>query len=327
LDAGFGIAAAVDGVLLGAFTGVAVAERVLPLGSDNATGSAGAAVAVDVAVAVDAGVPVGAAGSVDVGVPVGAAGAGAELVSGSAIAADGGLLDPIIEVAGAELVLPLGLDPTFVLMLAVVAGVAVGVAEAVDAGVPVGAAGSVDVGVPVGAAGSVDVGVAVGAAGSGKLASLGGGIAITVAALFSGTVSEVEFSVKPAGVVTNGVLLGPITRVAVADAVLLAGSDTVKANVELVPKLSSVGLNFRPVSCATVRVSPRVTGVMPSASSTVPSEGNAVTVTTKADEAKLVSVGAGIAIGVAKLFSATVSDFELAVSDMAYSTAELFATR
>jgi uncharacterized UPF0146 family protein len=70
-----------------------------------------------------------------------------------------------------------------------------------------------------------------------------------------------------------------------------------------------------------------MTGVMPSASSTVPSEGNAVTVTTKADEAKLVSVGAGIAIGVAKLFSATVSDFELAVSDMAYSTAELFATR
>jgi len=285
-------------------------------------------------VAVDAGVPVGAAGSVDVGVPVGASGAGAELVSGSAIAADGGLLDPIIEVAGAELVLPLGLDPTFVLMLAVVAGVAVGVAEAVDAGVPVGAAGSVDVGVPVGAAGSVDVGaavgaagsvdvgVAVGAAGSGKLASLGGGIAIAVAALFSGTVSEVEFSVEPAGVVTNGVLLGPIARVAVADAVLLAGSDTVKANVELVPKLSSVGLNFRPVSCATVRVSPSMTGVMPSASSTVPSEGNAVTVTTKADEAKLVSVGAGIAIAVAKLFSATVSNFELAVSDIAYSTAE-----
>src|SRR5262249_31971497 len=171
------------------------------------------------------------------------------------------------------------------------------------------------------------VGVAVGAARSGKLASVGGGIAIDVAALFSGTVSEVEFSVKPAGVVTNGVLLGPITRVAVADAVLLAGSDTVKANVELVPKLSSVGLNFRPVSCATVRVSPRATGVMPSASSTVPSEGNAVTVTTKADEAKLVSVGAGIAIGVAKLFSATVSDFELAVSDMAYSTAEWPATR
>jgi hypothetical protein len=184
-------------------------------------------------------------------------------------------------------------------MLAVAGGVAVGVAAALDAADPVGAAGSVD----------------VGAAGSGKLASLGG-VAVAV-----------EFSVKPAGVVTNGVLRGPITRVAVADAVLLAGSDTVKANVELVPKLSSVGLNFRPVSCATVRVSLRVTGVMPSASSTVPSEGNAVTVTTKADEAKLVSVGAGIAIAVAKLFSATVSDFELAVKDMAYSTAELFATR
>ena len=259
MDAGFGIAAAVDGVLLGAFTGVAVAERVLPLGSDNAIGSAGAAVAADVAVAVDARVPVGAAG------------AGAELVSGSAIAAGGGLLDPIIEVAGAELVLPLGLDPTFVLMLAVVAGVAVGVAEAVDAGVPIGAAGSVDVGVPVGAAGSVDVG----AAGSGKLASIARGIAIDVA---------VEFSVKAAGVVTNGVLLGPITRVAVADAVLLAGSDTVKANVELVPKLSSVGLNLRPVSCATVRVSPSTTAVTPSANRMDPSAGSAVTFTVNCAE-------------------------------------------
>ena len=191
--------------------------------------------------------------------------------SGSAIAADGVLLDPIIEVAGAELVLPLGLDPTFVLMLAVVAGVAVGVAEAVDAGVPIGAAGSVDVGVPVGAAGSVDVG----AAGSGKLASIGGGIAIDVA---------VEFSVKPTGVVTNGVLLGPITRVAVADAVLLAGSDTVKANVELVSKLSSVGLNFRPVSCATVRVSPSTTAVTPSANRMVPSAGSAVTFTVNCAE-------------------------------------------
>lgn len=211
--------------------------------------------------------------------------------------------------------LPLGVDPTFVPMLAVAAGVAVGVAAALDAADPAGTAGS------------VDVGVAVGAARSGKLASLGGGIAITVAALFSGTVSEVEFSVKPAGVVTNGVLLGPITRVAVADAVLLAGSDTVKANVELVPKLSSVGLNFRPVSCATVRVSPRVTGVMPSASSTVPSEGNAVTVTTKANEAKSASVGAGIAIAVAKLFSATDSDFELAVNDMASSRGSMAVTR
>jgi hypothetical protein len=246
--------------------------------------------------------------------------------SESAIAADGVLLDPIIEVAGAELVLPLRLDPTFVLMLAVVAGVAVGISGAVDAGIPVGAAGSVNVGVPVGAAGSGDVGIPVGAAGSvdvgaagsGKLASLGGGIAIAVAALFSGTVSEVEFSVKPAGVVTNGVLLGPITRVAVADAVVPAGSDTVKANVKLVPKLSSVGLNFSPISCATVKASPRVTGVMPSASSTVPSEGSVVTVTTNADEAKLVSVGAAIAIAVAKLFSSKVSDVEPAIRfDMA----------
>jgi hypothetical protein len=56
LDAGFGNAAAVDDVLLGAFSGVAVAEGTL--GSDNATGSAGATVAVDgvgfvVAAAVD----------------------------------------------------------------------------------------------------------------------------------------------------------------------------------------------------------------------------------------------------------------------------------
>ena len=59
-----------------------------------------------------------------------------------AAAGDGVLLDPIIEVAGAELVLPLELDPTFVLMLAVGAGVAVGVAGTVDGGVAVGAAGS-----------------------------------------------------------------------------------------------------------------------------------------------------------------------------------------
>jgi hypothetical protein len=108
LDAGFGIAAAVDGVLLRAFTGVAVAERVLALGS------------------------------------------------------------------------------TFVLMLAVAAGVAVGVAGAVDAADPAGAAGS------------VDVGAAVGAAGTGKMASFDGGIAMAIAPLFSGTVSEVELSVKAA---------------------------------------------------------------------------------------------------------------------------------
>ena len=172
--------------------------------------------------------------------------------SESAIAADGVLLEPIIEVAGAELVLPLRLDPTFVLMLVVVAGVAVGISGAVDAGI---------------------------------------------------------------------VLLGPITRVAVADALVPAGSDTVKAKVELVPKLSSDGMNFSPVSCATVKVSPRVTEVMPSVSTTVPFEGSAVTVTTNADEAKLVSVGEAIAIGVAKLFSATVSDVDFATRfDMAYAS-------
>ena len=175
---------------------------------------------------------------------------GLNAASESAIAADGVLLDPIIEVAGAELVLPLRLDPTFVLMLVVVAGVAVGISGAVDADI---------------------------------------------------------------------VLLGPITRVAVADAVVPAGSDTVKAKVELVPKLSSDGMNFSPVSCATVNVSPTLTGVMPSASSTVPSEGSPVTVTTNADEAKLVSVGTAMAIAVAKLFSATVNDVELSVRlDMAH---------
>jgi len=121
-------------------------------------------------------------------------------------------------------------------------------------------------------------------------------------------------------VVTTGVLLGLITRVAVADALLLAGSDTVKANVELVPKLSSVGLNFSPISCATVKVSPRVTGVMPSASTTIPSEGSAVTATSNADEAKSVSLLSGNAMAVAKLFSATVCDVDLEIRfDMPYS--------
>jgi hypothetical protein len=87
---------------------------------------------------------------------------GLDAASGSAVAADGVLLDPM--------------------MLAVGAGVA----------------GAVDAGVPVGGAGSADVGVAVGAAGSGRLVLLGGGIAIAVAALLSGTVSEVEFSVEAA---------------------------------------------------------------------------------------------------------------------------------
>jgi hypothetical protein len=141
-----------------------------------------------------------------------------------------------------------------------------------------------------------------------------------VAGLFLGTLNDAKWS-------PLACCLGRSQGVAVADAVLLAGLDTVKANVELVPKLSSAGLNFRPVSCATVRVSPRVTAVLPSASSTVPSEGNAITVTSKADEAKSVSVGAGIAIAVAKLFLATVNNLELAVNDIADSTAEWLAMR
>ena len=129
------------------------------------------------------------------------------------------------------------------------------------------------------------------------LATTGAEIAIDVAMLWSETESEVDVAVLP------------------------AGSDAVQVAVE------SAGLNVSPSSSCTVKVSPRATGVMPSANSTVPSEGNAVTVTTKADESKLVSIGAGIAISVVKLFLATVSNLELAVSDMAYSTAEWPATR
>jgi hypothetical protein len=70
LDAGFGIAAAVAGVPLRAFTGVAVAERVLALGS---TFVPMLAVIAGVAGAVDAGDPLSAAGSVDVGIAEGVA--------------------------------------------------------------------------------------------------------------------------------------------------------------------------------------------------------------------------------------------------------------
>ena len=222
-------------MLFGSFTGVTVAAKVLALGTDNATGSVGAAGSADVAVVPDAEAPVGAAGSADVGVPVDAA-------------------------------------------------------EAVDVG----------------------VGVTVAAGGAEESPLLGTAVATTGAELFSNTVGVLELSV----------LLGPIARVAVADAVLRAGSDTVKANVELVPELSSVGPNFRPVSCATVRVSPAETGVMPSASSIIPFDGNAVTVTTRADEPKSVSVGATMPIAVAELFSATVSNVELAVKGTVPSPAE-----
>jgi hypothetical protein len=102
-----------------------------------------------------------------------------------------------------------------------------------------------------------------------------------------------------------------MASVAVADAVFPAGSETVKAKVELSLKPLSAGLNFRPVNWVTLKVSPIVTGVMPSARSTVPSDGSAVTVAVKAEEAKLESIGAAIPIVVARLFSATVSEAEL----------------
>ena len=109
------------------------------------------------------------------------------------------------------------------------------------------------------------------------MASTGAEIPIGVAGLFSGTLNDAQ-------VVTTGVLLGPIVNVAVAEAILPAGSDTVKAKLELTPKLLSVGLNFSPVSCCTDNVSPRVTGVSPSASNIVPSDGSAVTVTVSAED-------------------------------------------
>jgi hypothetical protein len=188
----------------------------------------------------------------------------------------------------------------------------VGAAGSADFGVVLGsevpddAVASVDVDVTVGTEELVDVGVTAGAAGSDEPPLLGGEGAIAVAEVFSDTVGPLKLSV----------LIGPIATVAVPDAVLLAGSDTVKANVELVPRLLGVGRNSRPVSCATVSVSPKVTGVMPSESSSIPFEGNAVTVTTKADEPKSVSVGAPMPIAVAALFSATVSNVELAVRGM-----------
>ena len=68
-----------------------------------------------------------------------------------------------------------------------------------------------------------------------------------------------------------------------------------------------------PLSCETVKLSPMTTGVMPSERSTVPSDGSEFTVTVKAEAANPTSVGEGMAIGVARLFSATVSDAELAI--------------
>jgi len=139
-----------------------------------------------------------------------------------------------------------------------------------------------------------------------KLASAGAEIPIGVAGLFLGTIDDVQD-------VTTGLLLGPIDSVAVADAVFPSGSETVNAKVELAPKALIVGLNFKPVSCAKDKDWPAFTGVIPSANSTIPSDGSLVTVTVNAEEAKLESTGDAMPIDVAKLFSATVSD-ELSVS-------------
>jgi hypothetical protein len=172
LDLAFGIAAAVDGVLLRVFTGIAVAERMLALGS---TFVLMLAVAAGVAGPVDAADTAGAAGSVEVGVAGAVDAADKAGAVGSVEVGVAGAVDAA-DTAGA------------------VGSVEVGAAGAVDAADAAGAAGSVE----VGAARSVDVGVTEGAAGAGKSASFGGGIAMAIAPLFSGTANEVEFSVKAA---------------------------------------------------------------------------------------------------------------------------------
>jgi hypothetical protein len=74
------------------------------------------------------------------------------------------------------------------------------------------------------------------------------------------------------------------------------------------------GLNLKAVSCCTVNVCPKFTGVTPSASRTVPFDGKVVTVTVRAAEPKSVSTGAAMPIAVAKLFSETNNDVELWLS-------------
>jgi hypothetical protein len=74
------------------------------------------------------------------------------------------------------------------------------------------------------------------------------------------------------------------------------------------------GLNLKAVSCCTVNVWPKFTGVTPSASRTVPFDGKVVTVTVRAAEPKSVSTGAAMPIAVAKLFSETNNDVELWLS-------------
>ena len=131
-------------------------------------------------------------------------------------------------------------------------------------------------------------------------------------------------AVEAVGVaVDDGVSLEAIARVAVADTVLPPGSDTVNAKVEFWSELSGVGLSSSPVSCATVRFSPTLTGVVPSASSTVPFDGSAVTVTLSWEAGKLASLGVGIPIAVAALFSVTVSEVEFSVNPAAAADGEL----
>src|SRR5258708_22052478 len=94
---------------------------------------------------------------------------------------------------------------------------------------------------------------------------------IAVAAAFSATVND-------AAVAIGGNEAAPIASVAVPVVLSPAGSLTVYVQVELTPKADAVGLNKRPVSCATVSVSPEYTGVTPSDKSTVPSVGRPLTV-------------------------------------------------
>ena len=71
---------------------------------------------------------------------------------------------------------------------------------------------------------------------------------------------------------------------------------------------SGVGVKVRPVNCDTVSASSKVTGVTQSERSTLPSVGRPVTVTARSLVSKAASVGVVMSIGVALLFSATVSE-------------------
>ena len=66
-------------------------------------------------------------------------------------------------------------------------------------------------------------------------------------------------------------------------------------------------MNISPVSCATVKVSPAVTGITPSDSSTAPSLGSVLIVTVSCEDEKFGSVGIGMPIGAAPLLGATVN--------------------